>query len=168
MSKRKKRNNDNPADVVNLGGFDDSSELLNGASDEPVDISSEPIVGNPLDEPLLLPPTDQPTGENGERTKRRYTRRSKDAEVPLIDGEMLMLFTDLVVPTAIVAAHNMVSSKEKQMSPDDVMLTNKQEEKMKRFSEKAAERINLNISPVWGFALGMGAIYTGNYIKNKK
>lgn len=132
--------------------------------DEPV---IEPSVDNenPLDLGVKID-TELSTG----KVKRKYTKRNKGQDISvndldIIDGEDIQMFMDLVIPMAIAGIHNM-TNKEK-MSPDVIMLTSKQEEKMNRLCQKVADKMKVSMNPVLALAIGVSVAYGGNYMKNK-
>jgi len=129
-----------------------------------------------FDEPVIELPKDlvdvsltdelTPTG----RPKRKYTKRTKgvnpgEGDIDVIDGEDIQMFCDLVIPLAIAGIHNM-TNKEK-MSPDGIMLTPKQEEKMNRLAQRVADRMKVSMNPFLALAIGVSVAYGGNYMKNK-
>lgn len=156
---------------------------------EPVSTAVSESVGSPIDlaeysapapvEPAPIvdaskimdgEPMNINTGEPEKKEKRKYTKRQKDddMEMPFIDGEMLLLFIDLIIPAIITLTNNWVTNE--KMSPDDLMLTEKQKTQMKKLADKVAEKIDLNMHPLLGLTIGIGGIYTMNFLaaKNKK
>jgi hypothetical protein len=133
---------------------------------------SEPA---PPPSPVIDAPTVEikdapPISDDAPKGKRPYTKRTKKIDEegnPLIDGEMLLLLVDVIVPMIIAMGHNMFSDSSKAISPDNLMLTEKQKESMKRFADKAAERIDINAHPVAVLLIGLGGIYTMNYLNEK-
>jgi len=160
MAAKKKNENEFVPDLSVAGG---SSNLDLGGFDKPPVADEQPTS---TDEPLIsLVP--------GEKPKRKYTKRNSspkegdDLNLEVIDGEDIQMFIDLVLPIAISGIHNM-TSKEK-MSPDVIMLTPKQETKMNRLAQKAADylKAQVKINPVVALTIGVTLAYGGNYMKNK-
>ena len=111
------------------------------------------------------------TATEDKKKRKPYTKRQKNTDpdnpVPFIDGEMLLMFLDLIIPMGITISNNWVTGE--KMSPDDLMLTDKQKSQLKKLADKVADKIDINVNPILALTLGMGTIYTGNFIaaKNK-
>lgn len=116
------------------------------------------------------PPSFAEASTEGNRKRRPYKKRNTDPDnpVPFIDGEILLMFLDLIIPMGITMSNNWVTGE--KMSPDDLMLTEKQKSQLKKLADKVANKIDINVNPILALTLGMGTIYTGNFIaaKNKK
>lgn len=110
------------------------------------------------------------TSTDGTKKRRPYKKRNTDPDnpIPFIDGDMLLMFLDLIIPMGITMSNNWVTGE--KMSPDDLMLTEKQKSQLKKLADKVADKIDINVNPILALTLGMGTIYTGNFIaaKNKK
>jgi hypothetical protein len=134
---------------------------------EPAPEVTAPVLDTPTIE--FKSPSAETSTEDKPGEKRKYTRRTKKTDEngePLIDGEMLLTLIDLIIPMIITTSHNMFSG-EKPISPDDLMLTEKQKLSMQRFADKVAERIDINANPYAVLFIGLGGIYTVNYLKEK-
>jgi len=135
---------------------------------------SKPAETDPLIDININNGGDPPSfADNGEvKQKRKYTKRQRsidtDNPVPFVDGEMLLMFLDLLIPMGITMANNWTTGE--KMTPDDLMLTEKQKSQLKKLADKVAEKIDINLNPVFALLVGMGTIYTGNFLaaKNKK
>ena len=112
-------------------------------------------------------PSVSPLPEEKKKRGRKAGTKNKTEGDPLIDGEMLVMFIDIIMPLAIAATNNMVSKD--KISPDDLLLTEKMKDKMKVFADKCAETINLSMNPWVGlFVLSAGAYgYKVMELKNK-
>ncbi len=102
------------------------------------------------------------------KTRKPYTKRKKEdsGELPMIDGEMLLMFIDILIPMIITTASNQITGT--KVSPDDISLTEKQKGQMKRLADKCAERIDINVNPFLGLIVGVGGIYAMNYMNATK
>jgi len=139
----------------------------------PVDLSSysapAPVESDTDEFKVNIYPTmegDPLPGEKKKRGRKAGTKNKSEGD-PLIDGEMLVMFIDIIMPLAIAATNNMVSKD--KISPDDLLLTEKMKDKMKVFADKCAETINLSMNPWVGlFVLSAGAYgYKVMELKNK-
>jgi hypothetical protein len=130
-----------------LEGFEKPSDIPFGSETE-----------NPLVDVSMSPDVEK-------KKRKPYTKRVKEDEIDIVDGEDIQMFIDLILPIAISGIHNMTSPN--KMSPDSIMLTHKQEEKMNRLAQRAADRMKVSMNPFLALAIGVSVAYGGNYMKNK-
>lgn len=151
----------NKTDESAVTGIYESMEGFDKPLAEPLPKNDTPVIdmGGPIFD------TDLPPSPSGTKKPRRKATPAKEPDLNIMDGEDIQMFVDLVVPITVTGIHNLTSNK--KMSPDDVMLTSKQEEKMNRLCQRMADKMKMGLNPVWGFAVGVVVAYGGNYMKNK-
>lgn len=111
--------------------------------------------------------TDTPSDEPKKRGRKPGSKNRTTPEgEPLIDGETLLLFIDIIIPMLISTAHKTFTGT--AMSPDDLMLTEKQKSQLKVFADKVCEKIDVNVNPFAGLFVGLAGIYAMNYVNAKK
>jgi hypothetical protein len=167
MRKKRKEVSNNVESADNEISIAPTIDLSLGYSEPAKEIDSPLIDVSQIkdgDEPFLgiTPGGDEP------RQKRKYKKRDKpeDGELPMIDGEMLLMFIDIIIPMIITTASNQLTGT--KVSPDDISLTEKQKSQMKKLADKCAERIDINVNPFLGLLVGVGGIYTMNYMNATK
>ncbi len=164
MGRKKKINNESSDDTLTIGKPLDLSEYSTPAPVEdkplPVDVDlskvNESLNGNPFVD-----------GEP-QKEKRKYKKRNQSEDSQgdlLIDGETLIMFIDLVIPMIISFVNNKVTDS--KISPDDLMLTEKQKLQAKKLADKVASKIDINVNPVWGLIAMLGGMYTYKVIELK-
>jgi len=137
-------------------------DALKGADEPVIESPKRDESDNPLIDVSILPK------ERNKKTRKPYTKRNKppiDEDLDLLDGEDIQMIIDIIVPMAIAGIHNM-TNKEK-MSPDGIMLTEKQEKKMNRICQRVADRIKTSVNPFVALAVAGLTAYGGNYLKAK-
>lgn len=133
-----------------------------------------------VDEPEAIEETDQPQQpadpeapfgrfQNG-KPRKRPAKNAPPSSLPstlpassLIDGGLLILLMDILFPLVIMFLHNRFA-KAGKISVESLQLSDKQKADLKPVADAAAQRLTLQMNPVWLLVVSMGGIYGINYM----
>lgn len=87
----------------------------------------------------------------------RKTRKKKE-DISYIEGYILLVVADILFPTAFVFLFNMFSKKRK-IDFGEMTLTPEEEEKLQPLADKAAEHMQVKMSPVAMLGISMAVVY---------
>lgn len=98
--------------------------------------------------------------------KKRGRGRKKIEEIKeenIINGSLLILLIDLILPRLVVLVHNRIS-KEKQVKSSQLQMTNKQRKDLMPIADEAAKQLLIKANPITVLLIALIGIYGINLL----
>lgn len=102
----------------------------------------------------------------GARMKVSYKKDTEPAYVDgdLLDGALFLTLVDLLFPMIIAGIHNMLTKEKKgKIDPEDLMLTEKQKNKLAPVADRVTAQLKLSANPTTVLVLSMFGLYGMQY-----
>lgn len=98
------------------------------------------------------------------KPRKRRTRKIKD-EGFIVDGYILLMLIDMVMPFGLTFLFNMfISNPKKKIQPHEIGLSDEQRTKLEPLADRAAEAITIKMNPLTGFFIMSSITYGSNLL----